>query len=352
MSQRRVYDHTAALLRQPDPHSTVSLELIRLASLAASSHNTQPWKFLVTPDAITIQPDRTRSCAVVDPDDAHLFKSLGCAAENLVQAANARGQAAEVSFDPAGQVIVVRLKPSSTLGPTPLSAAIETRQCTRGTYDGQPVSSEDLAALKQAGSIEGVQCILLCDRGQIDTVAGFVTRGNLTQLNNNAFRRELVSWIRFNPAAALRRGDGLAGLTTDQPPIPTPVGKLFSRALIRAGAQAQNDAEHIASSPGVAIFATTGNDARSWVAAGRAYQRFALQAEALDIRSAFVNQPIEVPGLRREFESWLGLTHECAQLAVRFGHGPKLPYSLRRPVQEVLVSSSAQAGPLPGTAAT
>lgn len=336
MSRRREYEHRAALLRQPDPSSEVTLELIRLASLAASSHNTQPWKFLVEPSEIRIRPDRTRRCPVVDPDDAHLFKSLGCAVENLVQAANARGQAAEVSFDSREEVVAVRLEPSKTVGPTTLSAAIETRQCTRGAYDGEPLSSEDLKALEQAGSLGRVHCILLSDRKLIETVTAFVTRGNLEQLNDKAFRRELVSWIRFNPAAALRNRDGLAGLTAGQPPVPTPVGKLLAPFLIRAGAQAQLDAEHLASSAGVAIFVTGGNDKRSWVDAGRAYQRFALQAEALDIRSAFINQPIEVPGLRREFESWLGLTQERTQLAVRFGRGPKLPYSLRRPVHDVL----------------
>ena len=348
MSRRHVYEHTAASLRQPDPTSAVSLELIRLASLAASSHNTQPWKFLVVPDVITIQPDRARSCAVVDPDDAHLFKSLGCAAENLVQAAGARGYAAEVSFDGTERVIVVRLEASNDFGPTALSAAIETRQCTRGPYDVRPISTENLSALAQAGKIGGVRCILLSDRERIETVTGFVTRGNLEQLNDKAFRRELISWIRFNPAAALRSGDGLAGLTTGQPPVPTPVGKLLAPFLIRAGAQAQLDAKHLASSSGVAIFVTGGNDERSWMEAGRAYQRFALRAETLDIRSAFINQPVEVPGLRREFESWLGLTQERAQLAVRFGHGPKLPYSLRRPVQDVLVSTSQRSGQRPG----
>ena len=117
---------------------------------------------------------------------------------------------------------------------------------------------------------------------------------------------------------------------------------------IRPARQAEIDARHLASSSGVAVFATVGNNERAWVEAGRAYQRFSVQAEALDIRSAFINQPIEIPGLRREFEFWLGLSHERAQLAVRFGRGPKLPYSLRRPVGDVLVSTSVLAGPAPG----
>lgn len=52
-------------------------ELIRYATLAASSHNTQPWKFRIRKDRITILPDFSRRCPVVDPDDSHLFKSLG-----------------------------------------------------------------------------------------------------------------------------------------------------------------------------------------------------------------------------------------------------------------------------------
>ncbi|MFF0903275.1 UNVERIFIED_CONTAM: hypothetical protein RF653_06335 [Kocuria sp. CPCC 205316] len=86
----------------------------------------------------------------------------------------------------------------------------------------------------------------------------------------------------------------------------------------------------------MAVFVTPGDDRSAGVESGRACQRFALQAEAFDLRTAFINQPIEVPGLRPRFETWLGLTEERAQLVVRFGHGPKLPYSLRRPVEDVL----------------
>lgn len=76
-------------------------------------------------------------------------------------------------------------------------------------------------------------------------------------------------------------------------------------------------------------------DEAAWVDAGRTYERFALQATALDIRTAFVNQPIEVPALRRRFSELLGLDGEHAQLAVRFGHADAAPYSLRRPIADV-----------------
>ena len=71
---------------------------------------------------------------------------------------------------------------------------------------------------------------------------------------------------------------------------------------------------------------------------GRSYERFALQTTSLGIRNAFVNQPVEVAAVRPQFASWLGLApSERADLIVRFGRGPTLPLSMRRPVQEVLV---------------
>jgi len=76
-------------------------ELIRYATLAPSSRNTQCWIELRR-DRIAIEPDWSRRCPAVDPDDHHLFVSLGCATENLIQAARAHGFRSEARFDAAG----------------------------------------------------------------------------------------------------------------------------------------------------------------------------------------------------------------------------------------------------------
>ena len=82
-------------------------ELVRCATLAASSHNTQCWKFHIDATtkerAISILPDLARRCPAVDPDDHHLFVSPGCAPENLIQAARAYGLNGEARFDAAGE---------------------------------------------------------------------------------------------------------------------------------------------------------------------------------------------------------------------------------------------------------
>ena len=81
--------------------ASLSKEWVRMAAMAASSHNSQPWKFKLQGNLITIIPDYQRRCPAVDPDDSHLFKGLGCAAENLMHAATADGFHADANFDAA-----------------------------------------------------------------------------------------------------------------------------------------------------------------------------------------------------------------------------------------------------------
>lgn len=208
MASTRDYDRVASEQRRPGKEGAGGAldmtELVRLATLAASSHNTQPWKFRIRGHSVTLLPDFARRCAVVDPDDSHLFKSLGCAAENLVHAAAAQGYAAEVSFDPTEEAVVVRFERSASARASDLFRAIPRRQCTRTAYDGSALASEHLKLLEQAGQGTGVRTIILTARLQLDSVLEYVTRGNEAQLTDPAFRTELVSWIRFNPGEALR----------------------------------------------------------------------------------------------------------------------------------------------------
>ncbi len=63
------------------------------------------------------------------------------------------------------------------------------------------------------------------------------------------------------------------------------------------------------------------NDKKHWVETGRCYERFALQATALGIKNAFLNQPVEVSSLRSQFATDLGIGDLRPDLVVRFGYG-------------------------------
>jgi hypothetical protein len=321
---------------RPDPGTALQRELVRYATLAPSSHNTQCWKFRIEERGISILPDFSRRCPAVDPDDHHLFVSLGCAAENLAQAALAHGLRAHAAFDPAqGGALRIALDPTGAVA-TPLFRAITRRQCSRAEYDGRPLAMDELRLLEQAGSGAGVRALLLTGRDAMEKVLEYVVAGNTAQMADPAFVDELKAWIRFSGADAVRSGDGLYSASSGNPSVPAWLGRRLFPLFFTPEAENERYAKHLRSSAGISVFASDADDGASWVEAGRCYERFALQAAALGIRNAFVNQPVEVGSLRPQFAAVLGLGGRRPDLVVRFGRGPEMPRSLRRPVEAVL----------------
>jgi nitroreductase len=321
----------ATLAERPDLH-----DLIRFATLAANGHNTQPWRFRVGQDRIEILPDRARRTPVVDPDDHHVFVSLGCAAENLALAAGARGHPGEVSFSTLNDGSVVFAYGGGKSPEPALFAAIPLRQSTRADYDGRAVAAADLHALADAAQTPGIDLVLITDRSKIDRVRDLVVAGNSAQIADTAFVRELKSWLRFSPRQAIATGDGLFSATTDNPTLPAWLGPHLFDMVFKAAAENDKYAGQLRSSAGVAVFVSERDDKEHWVRAGRACQRFALQATALGLKHAFVNQPVEVASLRPELAALVGMTGRRPDLVMRFGYGPALPFSARRRVEAVL----------------
>jgi len=320
----------AALAERPDV-----AEFVRFATLAANGHNTQPWRFRLRTDRIEILPDLTRRTPVVDPDDHHLFASLGCAAENLAIAAAARGRRGELHFDPAGEGAVAFEFGSGPEERPDLLEAIRRRQSTRTVYDGRAVGAADLEVLASAARVSGVDLVLITERRRIELVLELVIAGNSAQMADAAFVRELKHWLRFNPQQALETGDGLFSAASGNPVAPTWLARMLFDQAFRPGAENDKYARQVRSSGGLAVFVSQVADKDHWLRAGRACQRFALQATALGLKHAFINQPVEVASLRPALASLAGLPGRRPDLVMRFGYGPSLPFSPRRPVSAV-----------------
>ncbi|MDP9011568.1 MAG: nitroreductase family protein [Pseudomonadota bacterium] len=331
------FESAARELRHPLGQSTepVALlrEIVRCAILAPNGHNTQPWMFALSPDLISIRPDFSRRTPVVDPDDHHVWVSLGCAAENIVIAAAALGKHADVQVDSHEIRVSFDSGPPAT---SPLVEAIFQRQCTRAEYDGQPLANDILRDLERAADRSGVRVILLTERAKIEGVIEYVTQANSAQMRDPAFISELKHWIRFDDSQAIASGDGLAARSSGTPTSPPWVGGALFSWFFREKSENDRYAKQLRSSAAVAVFIGARSDPASWFEVGRAYEHFALAATALGIRTAFVNQPIEVPAVRSSFSGWLGTGTQRPDLVVRLGRGPQLPYSLRRPVAAVI----------------
>jgi hypothetical protein len=155
-------------------------------------------------------------------------------------------------------------------------------------------------------------------------------------MGDPAYIDELKRWLRFSYVDALSSRDGLFSGASGNPALPALVGRVLFDMVATADSENKKYLAQIASSAGLAVFVSERNDAAHWVAAGRSYQRFALQATALGIRHAFLNQAVEVPDVRRRLAEHLSLGERRPDLIVRFGYGAEMPWSLRRPVADVL----------------
>lgn len=330
---RETWRHTV-----PMPTETAPLyrELVRYATLAPSSHNTQCWIFALEGGLITIKPDFTRRCPVVDPDDHHLYVSLGCATENLLLAARAHGLHGEVRFDPVSGAVRIVMSPAVPAD-SPLFQAIPKRQTTRSEYDGRPLDTAILARLEAAGRGDGVAVELITGKERMERVLDFVLRGNSAQMDDPAFVRELKSWIRFNAEQAVVTADGLYTAASGNPELPGWLAEPLFDLFFRKGSENDRYAAQVRSSSGLAVFHSEGNDPARWVEVGRCCQRFALRAAAEGLATAFVNQPVEVADLRPEFAAALGLGNRRPDLVLRYGRGPAMPRSLRRSIGEVVL---------------
>jgi hypothetical protein len=311
-------------------------ELVRYATLAANGHNTQPWKFAAQADTLRIYPDASRRLPVVDPHDRELWISLGCALENLVIAAQAGGYESEVTYpSPGADFITAQLNQATTTISSLLFDAIPRRQCTRAQYDGQPVPPADLRRIESVPLEAGISTQVFTAASPIEAILEYIRAGDQRQYGDPVFVDELVAWIRFNKAEAFEKLDGLYARCSGNPEVPRWLGRMFVTTA-SARPQAQTDEKNVRSSSGLLVIVSEQDDQRAWIDTGRVYQRLALTLTSLNIKSAVMNQPIEVADLRSEFRSYLNVGAAQPQFLVRFGYASPMPRSLRRPLEQVL----------------
>ncbi len=309
-------------------------EIVRYATLAASGHNAQPWLFHIRDRRIEIHPDMSRRLPSVDPDDREMWMSLGCALENLCHAARAAGFEPEITSPAENSWVQVELKPTASEA-GPLFDSIPHRQSTRSAFDGRKLNSDDLANIMSIPVEPGVRLRLFDGGRSLEQVLEYVSSANQIQFADRAFVEELIEWIRFNRREALGSLDGLDSRCLGSPAIPRWIGRQVVGRTTPQN-QAATDTELLRSSAGVIVIATDEDSKSAWVRAGQVCQRLALTLTSMNIKTAFLNQPMEVPSIRTQFQAALGFGESLPQLLLRFGFAPPTPLSLRRPVEDVI----------------
>ena len=330
------YKAALAAQRAPLPDTPAPKDLLRVATLAANAHNTQPWRFALHAQSIEIRPDASRKTPAVDPGDHHFYASLGCLAETLSIAARAGGLGGEVVVkeDPDRPLEVATVP--GTREADLLFDAIPERQCTRSDYNGTGLAADLVDMLVTEAAVFEVAAIWISAEEQAD-LTELVISGNTAQMRDAAFVAELKNWIRFNAVQALHHGDGLYGACTGNPDAPGWLGSLLFKLVYSVDVETKKYRRQMASSAGCLVLVAERNDPVGWIAAGRAYQRLALRATALGLKNAFVNQAVEHPASRAALAKLIGLADKRPNFGLRLGRAATMPYSLRRPVSALMV---------------
>lgn len=313
---------------------------LHCAVLAPSNHNAQPWRFIVGADSISVCADRLRALPVSDPFDRELIISCGAALFNLRVALSRLGLAYSIALFPSGAdpdvLADVRIVPDGHRDETlpDLFDAIATRVTTRQPFADEPVDPAVQHALIAAGTAEGVDIACVSELVERERVALLVALADRQQFGDPRFRRELANWIHPR-----RRADGMPAYAADMMPLldfATPLAASVVRTFDLGGGIAATHHRLVVGSPLIVCIATGSDDREAWLATGQALERLLLVAARAGLTASYLNQPIEIAGLREQLAALVGLGAGASpQLLLRIGRGPGVPHSPRRPLDEV-----------------
>jgi len=331
-------------------------QVVAAATRAPSIHNTQPWRFVASPDRLDVFFDRERALPVLDPTGRQQVISCGSAVEFAVVALSAAGfdGAVDLLTDDADPDHLATIEVTGTREPTDedraLAAAIERRHTVRAAFRSKAVPAGLVDALQEeAGFFD--TWVKPIDRSEEEVATVFlISRAEEMEQGDPAYVAELQRWMRTDPGA-------VDGVPVEAVPSGDPRARP-SNWLIRdfvAGDREQHDflpagdpdaPPPDVERPAVVLMGTGGDDRYDWLQAGRALGRVLLHATVAGLAASPLTQALDWPATRTRLQSRLSLVG-YPQMLLRMGYPPEAPagaVSGRRPVGEVLTFVPGSAG--------
>ena len=312
--------------------------LLRYAVLAPSGPNTQPWKFSIKDNEISLIADFSRSLPSVDPTDRTLYISHGCLLTNLLIAAEHFGFGYDVKCLPDGffgertASVLLSKKPALPRFPD-LFHEITRRHTNRNRFEKRPIEGEKLRKLKDCADKDGFKLDIITSNEGKAQMADLLARAHKVQLANKAFRKELASWIRSNTSDAK---DGLPGYSFGYSDFESYFGSFIFGTFDMSSSRASIETAYMKESPAVSVLSTECEDKLTWIKTGVLFETLFLTATQLDVRFDLFSQPTAIPELRAEMAKISG--SKFPQILIRMGYAKPAVHTPRRPVEEVLVA--------------
>ncbi|MFN7054360.1 Acg family FMN-binding oxidoreductase [Hyphomonas sp.] len=321
---------------------------LSFALLAPNPHNMQPWAArLEGDDSLSLYCDLDRRLPETDPFDRQTLIGHGCFMELFALAAAQEGYAAEIDLFPEGApemtarldarpVARVRLREGGAT-PDPLFAHVLSRRTNRNAYDAREVPPGALAALAAAGASYGMTAHAIGEGETAAALRDLTWRAHEVEVLTPATWKESLDVMRIGAGEVARHRDGLslegpmlgalsaAGILTRET-LADPSSQAFRQGLDMYRPLA-------ASARAFAWIANDGASREGEIAAGRAYMRLALTAEALGLAihpwSQALQEYAEMEALYEEVHALIG-GGQRLQMLVRAGYASPVVPAPRR----------------------
>lgn len=283
--------------------------LLRYAILAPSSHNSQPWEFVVDDDRIEIHAVEDRWLGVADCDKRELYISLGCAVENTCLAAERFGLDFDIAYHDDSPPVVVTFQPGCDTSfdrPTELFDQITARSTNHTLFRNEPLADSTREDLQEYVVENGITLELLDSSEQKGAIAELQAKADRLQMDDPEYRRELGYWI----------GIGALGASW----LKARVGQAVVTHLDIGGSEAKKNSKLIRNAPVVGVLWAESDAPSARVKTGQVFERIALAATAEGVAVHPMSQILEQREMREELASLVDGGDKLPQHLFRLGY--------------------------------
>lgn len=318
--------------------SAALAEAAAAAGFAPSVHNTQPWRWRVSPAGLDLYADRSRQLQIADPAGRLLLMSCGAALHHARLALAAEGWATWIERmpEPDDYDWLARITLDGHAEVTPETMrhfqAVRLRHTDRRPVADSPVSQDDIEAVRSATTGEGVDLHVLRPDDVIELGVASA-HADQVEVTDPEQREELAYWI-----GGSRSGTGVPDASIPDSPTATVVpGRDFVRSgTLQAGEGHDRAAKY-------AVLFGPSDEPIDWLRAGEAMSAAWLAATERGLSVLPFSAVIEVPVTReslRRLLSFVGYPYLVLRLGLPDPDHTAPPHTPRLPSEQVIEISA------------
>ena len=325
------------------------LNLVSWAILAASSHNVQPWRFILRPEEniIDVCLHESGILPASDKKARQAFISIGCAVENLLLAGEHYGITPKAEYickiypDPTVRLSFPQLQSGESRSDKSkkLLDAMKSRRMNRHKFNPmRPVPEDVINEIKKTAWDLGLVLDTVTDSATRFAIAEIQYTANKAVVARTDFRKELGLFMSPNDTNEGRVMPGNTFGLSDE------MANKIHRELNKDGAFdpdlafgfAASDRDGIKSSPLIGVISVNEDRPEFWIKAGRAFQKIALVAEINNLNIAVHAAIVEVEMFNKLLKLRLR-RRERPAVIFRMGYAIKdAPHSPRVNIESVV----------------